>query len=456
MKCPFPEVREVRPKAARGSALRSTVYRYPVPCGRCAECLLAVRFSKAGQGAMEGMHTREKLGLGHIWMASPSYDEDHCPWTDPRPIELGNELVPILRASRPAVNELAVKLFARDCPKAWQTEGRFRNEAEEQEFFALAQEHMLRHRWKFVASDVKALLEGDYKAKRTLHFRDVQRWFKRLRRRGLVFRYFVAAEYGDRNTRRPHYHVLFFGLDREEFIEALLDWQHGTTDPNPHTRKGLQRIDDQVHQNATARAAAAYLVKYLGKGKRAPAGVSDLVREIERTRSSSKPGLGYAWAMRALLPILNGTWHGALPSNLRHLDLATPVVDHTTGEMLWHHQGEFFRALGIDTRSRYADVGGQTFPVSTYLRDKLQSACDCPDELLELHRWLTSKEAHDDHELRMMDPTINADYKAEMAELREKHEQRETAREERERKKRERWAPRSEAVSRGATRVVPV
>jgi len=41
---------------------------------------------------------------------------------------------------------------------------------------------------------------------------DLQLFFKRLRAEGLKFRYFAAGEYGSK-TKRPHYHVLFFGQD---------------------------------------------------------------------------------------------------------------------------------------------------------------------------------------------------------------------------------------------------
>lgn len=44
----------------------------------------------------------------------------------------------------------------------------------------------------------------------TLVLDDLQRFFKRLRAKGVKFRYFACGEYGD-STFRPHYHVLLFG-----------------------------------------------------------------------------------------------------------------------------------------------------------------------------------------------------------------------------------------------------
>lgn len=45
---------------------------------------------------------------------------------------------------------------------------------------------------------------------------DLQKFFKRVRRRGLKMRYFACGEYGGQ-TLRPHYHVLCFGQD---FLEG--------------------------------------------------------------------------------------------------------------------------------------------------------------------------------------------------------------------------------------------
>lgn len=51
---------------------------------------------------------------------------------------------------------------------------------------------------------------------------DLQRFFKRLRARGVKFRYFACGEYGS-ITARPHYHVLFFGQDFLEGSERAFD-----------------------------------------------------------------------------------------------------------------------------------------------------------------------------------------------------------------------------------------
>lgn len=43
--------------------------------------------------------------------------------------------------------------------------------------------------------------------------RDLQLYFKRLRKQGLKFKYFAVGEYG-RAERHPHYHIVFYGLDQ--------------------------------------------------------------------------------------------------------------------------------------------------------------------------------------------------------------------------------------------------
>lgn len=54
--------------------------------------------------------------------------------------------------------------------------------------------------------------------------RDLQLFFKRVRKAGLKFRYFACGEYGEK-TRRPHYHAIIFGqdfaFDRVDISESL-------------------------------------------------------------------------------------------------------------------------------------------------------------------------------------------------------------------------------------------
>lgn len=61
-------------------------------------------------------------------------------------------------------------------------------------------------------------------------YRDVQLFFKRLRKEGLKFRYFGVGEYGAK-TARPHYHIIFFfdyPISRIRFQTAVVkQWDKG-------------------------------------------------------------------------------------------------------------------------------------------------------------------------------------------------------------------------------------
>lgn len=54
--------------------------------------------------------------------------------------------------------------------------------------------------------------------------RDIQLWFKRLRKAGVPIRYYAVGEYGSK-TLRPHYHVILFGDVSDELIRKT--WELG-------------------------------------------------------------------------------------------------------------------------------------------------------------------------------------------------------------------------------------
>lgn len=55
---------------------------------------------------------------------------------------------------------------------------------------------------------------------RGLKKKDLQNFFKRLRKRVTPLRYFACGEYGER-TRRSHYHAIIFGLSKVKALEVL-------------------------------------------------------------------------------------------------------------------------------------------------------------------------------------------------------------------------------------------
>lgn len=58
--------------------------------------------------------------------------------------------------------------------------------------------------------------------------KDLQLFFKRLRRRDMSFRYFACGEYGGL-FKRPHYHIIFFGQDFKKRGDPVLleAWNYG-------------------------------------------------------------------------------------------------------------------------------------------------------------------------------------------------------------------------------------
>lgn len=79
---------------------------------------------------------------------------------------------------------------------------------------------------------------------------DLQKFFKKMRKRGSVFKYYGVGEYGSKSF-RPHYHVIFFGNISEQHI--FDSWNKG-----------------HVHIGNVSGASISYTVKYLDKPKKIP------------------------------------------------------------------------------------------------------------------------------------------------------------------------------------------
>lgn len=77
--------------------------------------------------------------------------------------------------------------------------------------------------------------------------------FKRKFGNDAPLRYFLTSEYGPR-TCRPHYHAIFFGLDKSDLLPLLNDWSE---------RYGYTKADN-ISGKPTA--VAKYVSKYCSKG----------------------------------------------------------------------------------------------------------------------------------------------------------------------------------------------
>lgn len=133
---------------------------------------------------------------------------------------------------------------------------------------------------------------------------ELQRYFKRLRKAGLAFRYFAVGEYGGR-TGRPHYHALLFGLGQQHAVTIDRCWGLGFT----HT--GIAGVGSALY-------CAHYTLKKASKNKFIP----DEYPEF--SLASRRPGIG-AVAISTLADTFRRgpgaaylEQHGDIPLALRH------------------------------------------------------------------------------------------------------------------------------------------
>lgn len=94
----------------------------------------------------------------------------------------------------------------------------------------------------------------------TLDYRDVQKFFKRLRKlhndKQYPIKYYVCGEYGSKR-RRPHYHIVLFNSDELAISKA---WIHPTD----------YRPLGNVHFGEVSGASISYTIKYINKGQWRP------------------------------------------------------------------------------------------------------------------------------------------------------------------------------------------
>lgn len=113
----------------------------------------------------------------------------------------------------------------------------------------------------------------------SLSKRDLQLFFKRLRKFKGKFRYFASGEYGE-NYGRPHYHAILFGI---ALTEAELDYVWG---------KGRVQVGTLTEQSA--RYCAKYIQKQLfGEDRKL---YKDMEKEREFSCMSRRPGIGHVYA----------------------------------------------------------------------------------------------------------------------------------------------------------------
>lgn len=146
--------------------------------------------------------------------------------------------------------------------------------------------------WFVTLTYADAFLPRSAGGRATVRLSEVSAWVRRLRDRGLVFRFFAVSEYGDRFG-RPHYHVLVFGLELPDLLPVPdgsgLMWSPLLTATWGRGHVGVGRLS-----LASVRYVAQYAVKRALPGAVGFSPGDD--REIESQVMSRKPGIGLRWA----------------------------------------------------------------------------------------------------------------------------------------------------------------
>lgn len=140
----------------------------------------------------------------------------------------------------------------------------------------------------------------------TLNKRDIQLFFKRIRKSGHVLRYLQCGEYGDR-TFRPHHHACLFGVDftcdpKAKLLKTTPDGHDLYTSPVLEAAWKLGQVSVSKFSYETARYVAQYITKKSGKQWdycELGGAVDDKGKPIPLkppfATMSRNPGLGKSW-----------------------------------------------------------------------------------------------------------------------------------------------------------------
>lgn len=179
----------------------------------------------------------------------------------------------------------------------------------------------------------------------TLNVRDVQLFFKRLRKAftGIRIRYYLAGEYGPKNL-RPHYHAIIYGLDISSF-DDLRCIGHNALKQDYYTSKRFEQIwgNGFVMMSPVSYKTCAYVARYtLKKHYGEPHYYDKLGIHPEFAVCSRKPGIGMLHARELLTSgnsavTLNGgdgVYTFGLPKayfrSVLHMDLSDKELDNVS------------------------------------------------------------------------------------------------------------------------------
>lgn len=252
---------------ARDNIIRRSYNTIVVPCGKCLNCL------KNKQSSMAVRCKREAEKRGSFAFMTLTYDDDHLPITQS-----------LWRVSKDTGE---MELFYQP---EFISSGMHPCQQYCDFFKTIEPDRVARyHEFSLPFPDS----EYDYMVRMTPSVcrSDVQEWLKMSRiqferdfgKKLPDFSYVAISEYGPR-TCRPHYHLAFFGLQREH-LEYLLDrWHFG--------KVKQVKIVAQINKdrsNGFVRASR-YIGKYMSKGKFECDSVTDCA--AQRPRVCQSKGLG--------------------------------------------------------------------------------------------------------------------------------------------------------------------
>lgn len=104
----------------------------------------------------------------------------------------------------------------------------------------------------------------------SLRVKDIQGFFKRLRKSGYKVRYFACGEYGDKYL-RPHYHAIIFGLGKEDENIIRDHWsidkinKEGEYEIDSITGKYIREQIGRIDVGTVTPTSAAYTARYIQK-----------------------------------------------------------------------------------------------------------------------------------------------------------------------------------------------
>lgn len=145
-----------------------------------------------------------------------------------------------------------------------------------------------------------------------LNYPDLRNYMKRLRKSGLVFKYFAVGEYGEKRG-RPHYHVLFF-IKQQIYndLKFRQNWNHGN-----------------VHIKVMNPANIRYCLKDMLKFR----GAYDQFEKEYRPQIRVSHGLGINY--------LDSKYHYH-KVNFAHAPLAVPIVGKPTNLLPRYYRQKIF------------------------------------------------------------------------------------------------------------------